>query len=222
MPGRHVQFAAGCYYHLYNRGANRSTIFPHDDDFRDFLERLRRNALLHETAILAWCLMPNHFHLLVRQEVEGGQAGHMLQCTCNGYAQAFNRRHTHCGTVFQGRFHSILVDSDEYLRCLCRYIHTNPVKDGFALRPELWPYSNYADWVGERRAVQMDGAAVGRKALEQAFVAEFFGCAEQYRVFVGEWANRKQMPEPLAEYVTGLERGRFRSSRKGVFPEGGR
>ena len=150
--------------------------------------------------------MPNHFHLLVRQE-EGGQAGHMLQCTCNGYAQAFNHRRTHCGTVFQGRFHSILVDSDEYLRYLCYYIHINPVKDGFAFSPELWPYSNYADWVGERRAVQMDGAALGRRALEQAFMAEFFGSAAQYRAFVGEWANRKQLPAPLAEYMTVLERG---------------
>ena len=141
MPGRAVQFTAGCYYHLYNRGANRNTIFPREEDFQDFLRRLRRNALLHATTIIAWCLMPNHFHLLVRQE-DAECAGRMVQCTCNGYAQAFNRRYTHCGTLFQGRYHAILVDSDEYLRCLCRYIHTNPVKDGFAVAPELWAYSN--------------------------------------------------------------------------------
>lgn len=131
----------------------------------------------------------------------------MLQCTCNGYAQAFNRRHAHCGTVFQGRYQVILVDSDAYLRHLCRYIHANPVKDGFAMMPEMWRYSNYADWIGERRAVEMDGAAVERQAVEQAFVAEFFGSAERYRAFVAGWAERKQMPEGLAEYVVALEQG---------------
>ena len=205
MPCRPVQFAAGCYYHLYNRGANRSTIFPHDEDFHDFLSRLRRNALLHATSILAWCLMPNHFHLLVRQEGDD-RSGHMLQCTCNGYAQSFNGRHDHSGTLFQGRYQAILVDSDEYLRCLCRYIHSNPVKDGFAVAPELWPYSNYADWIGAPRSVSLDQAAAERQALEQAFVAEFFGSAARYREFMRGWMDRKQMPDPLREYVGMLER----------------
>ena len=200
MRGRNVQFAAGHYYHLYNRGANRSTIFPGDLDYLDFLQRLRRNAALHGTALIAWCLMPNHFHLLVRQDGED-LSGHMVQCTCNGYAQAFNRRYGHSGTLFQGRFQRILVDSDEYLRHLCRYIHANPVKDGFALAPELWPYSNYADWTGQRRAVAMD-----RVALECGFVVEFFGSVEHYKAFLASWADLKQMPDPLRAYVGALER----------------
>ena len=206
MPGRNVQFAAGCYYHLYNRGANRSTIFTNDDDYQDFLQRLRRNALLNATTVVAWCLMPNHFHLLARQENEGRPA-RMMQCTCNGYAQAFNRRRRHSGTLFQGRYQCILVDRDEYLRHLCRYIHANPVKDGFAFAPELWPYSNYADWVDERRRIWLDREVAERQAVEQAFVAEFFGCAGRYREFVRAWAERKQMPDPLREYVAALERG---------------
>jgi len=205
MPGRATQFAAGCYYHLYNRGANRSTIFPRDEDFRDFVRRLRRNAPLHGITIIAWCLMPNHFHLLVRQRGDEC-AGRLVQCTCNGYAQAFNRRYGHSGTLFQGRYQAILADSDEYLRYLCCYIHTNPVKDGFAVAAELWPHSNYADWVGERRSIQTDAAAIEQRAVEQAFVAEFFGSPVRYREFVRSWPQRKQMPEPLREYVTALER----------------
>ena len=108
MPGRATQFAAGCYYHLYNRGANRSTIFPRDEDFRDFVRRLLRNAPLHGITIIAWCLMPNHFHLLVRQRGDEC-AGRLVQCTCNGYAQAFNRRYGHSGTLFQGRYQAILA-----------------------------------------------------------------------------------------------------------------
>ena len=206
MPARMVQFAAGCYYHLYNRGANRNTIFTGDADYWNFLDRLRRNAVLNATAILAYCLMPNHFHLLVRQEGEN-RSGRMVQCTCNGYAQAFNRRHGHTGTLVQGRYQSILVDSDEYLRHLCRYIHANPLKDGFAMQAELWPYSNYADWIGERRGVLLDRAAAERQAVEQAFVREFFGTAARYRAFVGDWADRRYMPEGLREVVTALERG---------------
>jgi putative transposase len=150
--------------------------------------------------------MPNHFHLLVRQEGED-RSGRVVQIACNGYTQAFNRRYGHSGTLFQGRYGRILVGSDEYLRHLCRYIHANPVKDGFALRPELWPYSNYADWVGERRGVLLDQAARQRQAVEQAFMAEFFGPVERYRAFVAGWAERKQMPAALAEYVAALELG---------------
>lgn len=205
MRGRSVQFAADCYYHLYNRGANRSSIFVDDADYLNFLGRLQRNAALHDCALIAWCLMPNHFHLLVRQEGED-RSGLIVQLACNGYTQSFNRRHGHSGTLFQGRYQRVLVDNDVYLHHLCRYIHANPVKDGFALRPELWPYSNYADWIGTRRAVGLEGSK-RQAAVEQRFVTEFFGCAERYQAFVAEWMDRKQMPDPLRAYVEALERG---------------
>lgn len=108
--------------------------------------------------------------------------------------------------MFQGRFLSIRVDSDEYLRYLCLYIHTNPVKDGFALAPELWPYSNYAEWVDERRWLPFDDADAARRVVEQAFVAEFFGSPARYREFVRDWPLRKQMPAPLRSHVAALER----------------
>ena len=195
MHGRRLQFAAGCYYHLYNRGANRHSIFVDDHDYWDFLNRLRKYAALHDTTPVAYCLMPNHFHLLVRQEGED-RSGLTVQIACNGYTQAFNRRHEHSGTLFQGRYQRILVDSDEYLRQLCRYIHANPVKDGFALQPELWPYSNYVEWVSPPPGAQQGCS----------FVTEFFGSADRYRQFVTGWAERRQMPDPLREYLGALER----------------
>ena len=194
MPGRHVQFAQGCYYHLYNRGANRNTIFTCNDDYWDFLNRLRTNAVRYAAPVIAYCLMPNHFHLLVRQESDTC-AGLMVQCTCNGYAQAFNRRRQHNGTLFQGRYQSILVNNDEYLRHLCRYIHTNPVKDGFALQPELWPYSNYATWISQ----------CSDQEIDRSFLQEFFGSSERYRSFVADWTERKRMPDPLRTYLNELE-----------------
>ena len=194
MPGRHVQFAVGCYYHVYNRGANRTSIFTGDSDFLDFLYRLRTNAARYNATLIAYCLMPNHFHILVRQDGDKS-AGLMIQCTCNGYAQAFNLRRNHSGTLFQGRYQCIHVDQDEYLRHLCRYIHTNPVKDGFALRPELWPYSNYADWINQRPTAETD----------RAFVDEFFGSVDRYSKFVADWTDRRRLPDSLRDYLLTLE-----------------
>ncbi len=157
--------------------------------------------------------MPNHFHLLVRQEGEACP-GRVVQLACNGYTQAFNRQHGHSGALFQGRYQRILVDGDEYLRHLCRYIHTNPVKDGFALRAELWPYSNYADWIGVRRVVTRDRAGeVGedpQAALERRFVAEFFGTPAAYGEYVSRWIERmerQQAADPLEKYLAALEVG---------------
>lgn len=195
MHGRKLQFAAGCYYHLYNRGANRNIIFLNDDDYAAFLMRLKKSTILHETVVIAYCLMPNHFHLLVRQETEE-RSGLAVQHACNGYAQLYNRRHQHSGTLFQGRFQRILVDNDEYLRHLCRYIHINPVKDGFAIQPELWPYSNYQEWIGQRHG----------SLIDHEFVRSLFGSPAAYREFVAAWSQRKQAAESLYDYLERLER----------------
>jgi len=195
MRDRYLQFAPDCYYHLYNRGANRTSIFLDDDDYQSFLTRLTKYTALHGTQIVAYCLMPNHFHLLALQCTEAS-SGLAVQLTCNGYAQHFNRRHQHSGTLFQGRFQRILVDSDEYLRLLCRYIHLNPVKDGFALRPELWPYSNYAEWIGVRHT----------SVVDRAWIDSLFGSPSAYRDFVAAWPQRQQMPSPLRDYLECLER----------------
>jgi hypothetical protein len=138
--------------------------------------------------------MPNHFHLLVRQETEE-RSGLVVQYTCNGYSQFFNRRHQRNGTLVQGRFRRILVDNDEYLRHLCRYIHINPVKDGFALRPELWRYSNYRECAGLRAGTLVD----------REFITALFGSSAAYRDFVASWSQRKQIPAPLGDYLESLD-----------------
>jgi REP element-mobilizing transposase RayT len=195
MHGRHLQFAQGCCYHLYNRGANRASIFLDDADYIAFLTRLQKATLLHGATVLAYCLMPNHFHLLLRQDGED-RSGKAVQCASNGYAQYFNRRHNHTGTLFQGRYQRILVADDEYLRHLCRYIHTNPVKDGFALLPELWLYSNYREWLGLRTS----------RLFDPAFVSAMFGSPTAYQQYIAAWPNRDRLPAPLRTYLDDLER----------------
>lgn len=149
MPIRKIHFIPGHYYHLYNRGANRQSIFYDDQDYRDFLTRLKASTIKFQVAMIAYCLLPNHFHFLLRQDGTAN-VGMPLQSACNGYAQRFNLRHQRTGTLFAERFKALPVEGSEYLRSLCCYIHSNPVKDGFALRPELWPYSNYLEWTGQR------------------------------------------------------------------------
>ena len=91
MSKRNLQFAEGCYYHLYNRGAHGRSTFVEDEDYRDFLGRLGKNARIFRITPVAYCLMPNHFHLLVRQDSDAS-AGTAVQYTCNGYAQSLNSR----------------------------------------------------------------------------------------------------------------------------------
>lgn len=196
MAKRKIEFVPGCYYHLYNRGAHRRSIFYTDEDYRAFLTRLKGHVGDCHISVIAYCLMPNHFHLLLRQDSER-KAGLAVQFTCNGYTQWFNLRHQHEGTLFQGRYQSLLIDNDHYLRHLCVYIHSNPVKDGFALAPELWPYSNYPEWIGQR-----PGALVDRN-----FIAAFFPGPETYASVVQSYLrHRRNLPQGLARLLAELER----------------
>ena len=195
MAKRETEFAPGCYYHLYNRGAHRRSIFYTDEDYRAFLTRLKGHVRDCHIAVIAYCLMPNHFHLLVRQK-STRKAGLAVQFACTGYTQWFNLRHQHEGTLFQGRYQSLLIDNDEYLRHLCRYIHANPVKDGFASEPELWPYSNYLEWIGRRH-----GSLVDRN-----FIAAFFPVLEDYASSVKSYiAHGRDLPQSLARHLAELE-----------------
>lgn len=195
MPTRAVHFIPGHYYHLYNRGANRQSIFYDDQDYRDFLTRIKANTIKFQIAVIAYCLLPNHFHLLLRQDGTAN-VGVPIQITCNGYAQRFNLRHQRAGTLFAGRFKALSVKGGEYLRSLCCYIHSNPIKDGFALRPELWPYSNYLEWIGQRNGTLVD----------QTFITTYFGNAALYQQVIGNYLTYStKVSEQLRIYLAGLD-----------------
>jgi len=195
MPIRDTQFEKGCYYHLFNRGANRQTIFVDDRDFINFLGRIKEYCEQYAVQVIAYCLLFNHFHFLVYQKGDT-RAGLVIQNSCNGYAQYFNKRHGRQGILFQGRFRGELVDTDAYLHHLCRYIHGNPVKDNFALRPELWPYSNYLEWTGQRNGTQFD----------PDFITEHFGSRERYVAYLHDYlVNAPAIPEKLRRYLAQFE-----------------
>ena len=126
MPRKPRLDIKGCLYHVIARGNERHSIFADDEDRERFLSRLK--LCMADTGIkcLAWCLMPNHFHLLVLRG-ERPLSG-LMRRLMTGYASYFNRRHTRAGHLFQNRYKSILCDADEYLKELVPYIHLNPVR----------------------------------------------------------------------------------------------
>jgi REP element-mobilizing transposase RayT len=138
---------AGALYHLTSRGNARADIFADDGDRRLFLELLGKEISQLGWRCYAYCLMGNHYHLLIETPEPNLVAG---MRRLNGvYTQSFNRRHGRVGHVFQGRYKCIVVDKDSYGLELSRYIVLNPVRARMVKRPENWPWSSYRATVGE-------------------------------------------------------------------------
>src|SRR3972149_4573760 len=140
----------GALYHVTARGNAREAIFRDDPDRGAFLVILGRVVERYNWLCHAYCLMGNHYHLLV-ETPDGDLSKGMRQL--NGlYTQRSNRRHRRVGHIFQGRYKAILVDKDSYLLELCRYIVLNPVRAHLVKSVERWPWSSYRATVGERAA----------------------------------------------------------------------
>ena len=119
------------------------------NDYLQLLFNIKACLQKFELTMIAYCLMPNHYHFLVRQD-GALRAGLLPQHLFNSYAKSYNHRYKHSGTIFEGNYRVKLVDRSDYLLHLCRYIHANPVKDGIAANLTLWPYSNYLEWIEAR------------------------------------------------------------------------
>lgn len=133
-------------YHVTARGDRREDIFEADQDRHVFLLTLAEVVTRFNWLCYAWCLMDNHYHLLI-QTPDGNLSKGMRQL--NGvYTQAGNRRHRRVGHLFQGRFKAILVDSDAYLLELSRYVVLNPVRAGMVKNIADWPWNSYRASVG--------------------------------------------------------------------------
>ena len=142
-----IQFP-GAMYHAMARGNARQIIFIDDDDRRLFLEELWKVCEHHHWLVWAYCLMPNHYHLLLETLTPTLSVG--MRDLNGTYGQELNRRHARVGHVFQGRFVARLVDARAYLTEVSRYIVLNPVRAGLCRSPNEWRWSSYADVVGIR------------------------------------------------------------------------
>jgi REP element-mobilizing transposase RayT len=143
----------GHCYHIYNRGNNQETIFFTRDNYLYFLRKIRRH-LLPQMQVLAWCLMPNHFHLLVqvREDSTVAACGAAFRVLLSSYTRAIQKQEQRTGSLFQQQRQAkdIMDGAEQYgLQCLC-YIHQNPLRAKLVGEPGHWPWSSYPDYVGLR------------------------------------------------------------------------
>jgi REP element-mobilizing transposase RayT len=137
----------GALYHVTSRGDRREAIFEDDADRERFLELLAQVTGDFNWVIHAYCLMGNHYHLLV--ETPDANLGKGMRQLNGVYTQDSNRRHRRVGHLFQGRYKAILVDADGYLLELARYVVLNPVRAGMVKSPDEWPWSSFAAMIGK-------------------------------------------------------------------------
>ena len=142
----------GAFYHVINRGNNQEKIFNNDRDKEKFLEYLEKASERFSIIFHTYCLMSNHFHLLV--ETPEPKLSVAMQWINVSYATYFNRKGGRHGHLFQGRFKAILIDADEYLKHLSRYIHLNPVRAKMASTPSEYKWSSYSAFTGKIKAPQ--------------------------------------------------------------------
>jgi len=140
----------GAYYHVMNRGLARSNIFLDDSDRQGFLALVGETSKLWEVEVYAYCLMGNHYHLLV--QTPGGGLSRAMRHLDGVYTQRFNRAHRRDGPLFRGRYRAILIDAEEYLLAVARYIHHNPVDAGIVSDIDHYRWSSHYGYLSEKKA----------------------------------------------------------------------
>ena len=133
------------WYHVMNRGRRGDGIFIGKQDYEGFIETLKETGKLWKLQVAAYCLLPNHYHLLI--QTPGGNLSRCMRHVDGVYTQRFNRLHGCDGQLFRGRYKSILVEADSYLLPLVRYIHRNPLRAGLADTLEGYEWSSHKGYL---------------------------------------------------------------------------
>ena len=133
------------FYHVMNRGANRQEIYLVDDDYEIFLEVVKETSKFFGIRIISYCLMPNHYHLLL--QTPKANLSRAMRHLNGVYTQRFNRYHKKDGPLFRGRYKAILVQEDEYLTHLVRYIHLNPIQANLMDDLAKYPWTSHKHYL---------------------------------------------------------------------------
>jgi putative transposase len=139
------------YVHYYNRGVNKAEVFFNKGQYEFLGQTFYRFLPIYDLELIAYCLMPNHYHILLKHEdaLEGSK---FIQRVFNTYTQAVNKQVDRVGTLFQGNVKKRFIEVDNYLETIIMYVHLNPVKSQLCHRPKDWLYSDYREWVGLKKS----------------------------------------------------------------------
>lgn len=221
MARRPRIFAAGLLYHVIVRGNQRQKTFFSDRDYQAYLERLAKYRERYGVGVYAYCLMPNHVHLLLG--CSDTPLSRFMQGLQQSFTQYFNRAHRKVGHLFQGRYKAIVCDRDEYLLELVRYIHLNPVRSKLVGRPEEWRYSGHGVYLRGKPTGVMDPQPVfkllgGPKAYRR-FVLDGLGQGHRedyYRVEDQRFLGAEEFVKKVQEEVEGKNVRVVKRSLSGV------
>ncbi|MFA5516847.1 MAG: transposase, partial [Desulfuromonadales bacterium] len=177
-----------------SRGNEQKDVFKSQKDREKFLSYLESAVVRYGALIHAYCLMRNHYHLLL--ETPAGNLSQIMRHVNGAYTTYFNIKRKRAGHLFQGRYKAILVEADEYAAELSRYIHLNPVRAGMVVRPEEHQWSSYRGYIGQSKAPEW---------LKTDFILGYFGggsaqAKTRYRKFVEDLLDNKY-DSPLKEAV---------------------
>jgi REP element-mobilizing transposase RayT len=182
------------FYHVMNRGRGRDNTFLSDDDFKYFLYSIEQASLRFNIEVHSYCLMTNHYHLLIK--TPDANLGRAMKHINGLYTQYFNRAHNTDGALFRGRYKAVLVDADNYLLHVSRYIHRNPIETSTPMVDDLAKYkwSSYSSFI-KRGATP--------KWLVRDFIFSLQGKKRQYAAY-----------KQFVEYENNEEISAFYSSKK--------
>lgn len=195
MSYRQAVFANGQFYHVFNRGVEKRTTFIDKRDYDRFVDSLnyyrardqhvrfsfRGRMRIDDKDLLSgplfaelvcYCLMPNHFHLLLKQVTDNGITTFLSKLS-NSYTKYFNTRHKRVGPLFQGSFKAVRIESDEQLLHVSRYIHLNPLIDYLSKDIRTYRYSSYLEYLG-----------INKGFCHKNYIIDSFLSGEVYEKFV--------------------------------------
>ena len=217
----------GAVYHVMNRGAVRQNIFADPADYQAFLDTVGEAHRLWGIEVFAYCLIGNHYHLCLT--TPKGNLSRVMRHIDGLYTQRFNRRHRRDGALFRGRYKAILVDKDQYLVQVVRYIHLNPVEAKLAELPEEYRWASHGEylkpkavpqWINPKPALEQIG---GRQAFHEFVLSgneerleEYYRVRRHTPILGGEeFVERMKQPEVARQ----REHARYERRALQVTPE---
>lgn len=220
MPRSKRNLMDGGIYHVLNRGNAKREVFHKDMDYQAFLDLMKEARLRSPLKFFAYCLMPNHFHFVI-ECIRAESLSEYMQWLMTTHVTRYNRHYGESGHVWQGRYKAFLVDKDEYLLTVLRYVEANPVRAGIVNTAREWTWSSHRQRIGEISPELLDDPPVVLPAHWEDWVAHSLGEAELASIRqsvnrqtpYGHESWQKKIIEKLGLESTIRPRGRPKSKR---------